>query len=1460
MTNLQSIHRIVRFAIGRKMLGSAVVLLVLAGQVIAQTSATDTRTPAGLTPGSPSGTYALSEFDNVNLYTGGLSFHVPLLKVGGRGGASYTMTLPIEQVWRVNHDYQFAQHWPNHNWWTGLRPGYGPGVLQGRQTHEGCGDGGPWPGGEVQTGSMTTLTFTAPDGTEYELRDELTGGNRLVSTCCCYYQQHANGASRGTVFKTFDGSAATFISDTTIYDWSGGIESGPHMIYPSGHLILRDGTRYRIESGQVIWIRDRNGNKLTFQGGITDSNGRTITVEQNVNDPTYGLCDRITFKGAGGATRRIWITKTTLANVLRNTRPYDLTTPQTYAALFDYLTGSSYTQHNPSGVISSVVLPDGRRYQFFYNTYSELARVVLPTGGAIEYDWDHGGGGNICGSGPEIQRHVTERRVYADGTTLQGKITYEGWDLVSRDANGTAIARSKHYFHAPTMACPSSISHNQWNEGKEYQTEEYTANGATLLKRINHTWQQTAPSWHSYWTFEAANNPKLITTQTTIEPNGANVVTKTTAINPQTGAIGFDQYNNQTDIWEYDFGVGAVGALLRHTHTDFLTVHPVSGSNYAADANIHLRGLPMQTSVYDANGIERARTTFEYDNYASDTNHAPLVYRPNISGFDSAFSTSYVNRGNVTATTNYLLTNGSVTGSISSFVQYDMAGNSVKAIDPRGYATSFDFTDRFGAPDGEARGNAGSAELNAAGQYSYAFPTLVTNALGHTAYVQFDYYIGQPVDGEDQNGVVSSGYFNDALDRPTQIIRAANQGASVKSQTTFSYDDANRVVTTTSDQNTFGDNLLKSQIVYDGLGRTTDTRQYESVSAHITVRQTYDALGRGYQTSNPFRAGESIVWTTTAYDPLSRIITVTTPDNAVVATSYWGNTVTVTDQAGKQRKSQTDGLGRLVHVYEDPNGLNYITSYAYDSLDNLTNVYQGSQTRTFVYDSLKRLASATNPESGTIGYQYDNNGNLTQKTDARGIVSTYAYDALNRNISVNYSDTTVNPDITRHYDNPINHGKGRYWHDYFYKDDGTIDHQAVDGYDALGRPWVRRQVFYSGGQWYHYETRNTYNLAGQVISQQYPSSHVTNYQYDNAGRLSSFIGNLGDGTQRTYANGLSYSSFGGLTQEQFGMQTTALYHKLHYNVRGQLYDVRVSTFSLAQNEFDWNRGCLAFYYGGAGWGQSSTANNGNISAQQHWAPLNEATTDYAYTQNSYSYDSLNRLSSVSELHGGPWGQSGTDYSQVYNYDRYGNRTINNGATWGAPNPQFGVDIATNRLTPPGGYSMNYDAAGNLTNDTYTGQGARTYDAENRMTQAWSNNQSQSYSYDADGHRARRKVNNIETWQVYGIGGELLAEYAPAASAATPQKEYGYRNGELLITAAAGSGSSGSGLRAQYFDTMNFTDLKVTRTDPAVDFDWGGGSPDPSVGVDTFTARWSGKVEPQYSQAYTFYTWTDDGVR
>jgi RHS repeat-associated protein len=199
--------------------------------------------------------------------------------------------------------------------------------------------------------------------------------------------------------------------------------------------------------------------------------------------------------------------------------------------------------------------------------------------------------------------------------------------------------------------------------------------------------------------------------------------------------------------------------------------------------------------------------------------------------------------------------------------------------------------------------------------------------------------------------------------------------------------------------------------------------------------------------------------------------------------------------------------------------------------------------------------------------------------------------------------------------------------------------------------------------------------------------------------------------------------------------------------------------------------------------------NGNLYAQQHWVP--DGQGGWTIHQQNYDYDSLNRLRWMEEYLNAAVPATG---GQGASYDRYGNRTVSG---WGAGinNQQFSIEANTNRYGVPAGQSgtMTYDPAGNLIFDSYSGEGTRTYDAENHMSQAWANSQWQTYTYDGDGRRVKRNVNGTETWQVYGLGGELLAEYAANAAPSTPQKEYGYRNGELLITATSASSSQGCGV-------------------------------------------------------------------
>ena len=72
---------------------------------------------------------------------------------------------------------------------------------------------------------------------------------------------------------------------------------------------------------------------------------------------------------------------------------------------------------------------------------------------------------------------------------------------------------------------------------------------------------------------------------------------------------------------------------------------------------------------------------------------------------------------------------------------------------------------------------------------------------------------------------------------------------------------------------------------------------------------------------------------------------------------------------------------------------------------------------------------------------------------------------------------------------------------------------------------------------------------------------------------------------------------------------------------------------------------------------------------------------------------------------------------------------------------------------------------------------------------------------------------------------------------------------------------GQGLAARFYNNTSLTGTPaLARVDPAVNFVWSGTSPGSGVNTTNFSAAWSGWVQAQYTETYTFYTDTDDGVR
>jgi hypothetical protein len=78
--------------------------------------------------------------------------------------------------------------------------------------------------------------------------------------------------------------------------------------------------------------------------------------------------------------------------------------------------------------------------------------------------------------------------------------------------------------------------------------------------------------------------------------------------------------------------------------------------------------------------------------------------------------------------------------------------------------------------------------------------------------------------------------------------------------------------------------------------------------------------------------------------------------------------------------------------------------------------------------------------------------------------------------------------------------------------------------------------------------------------------------------------------------------------------------------------------------------------------------------------------------------------------------------------------------------------------------------------------------------------------------------------------------------------------------AALPAGTGTGLRGQYYDTIDFMGSAMTRVDPTVDFDWMLGPPIAGIDPESFSVRWTGQVQPRHTGVYTFYATSDDGVR
>jgi YD repeat-containing protein len=607
--------------------------------------------------------------------------------------------------------------------------------------------------------------------------------------------------------------------------------------------------------------------------------------------------------------------------------------------------------------------------------------------------------------------------------------------------------------------------------------------------------------------------------------------------------------------------------------------------------------MPTEVDTYNggASGTPGARTTAFYDQ-GTPTGVSVISGTHDESNYSAASSTG---RGNVTSVVNWLNTGNSpptktytfdTTGQVRSMT--DACGNvACSDMSASNHATTYLYTDSgTNYPIDPVTGSPGQTN---------AYLTNITDPLGFSETFTYNYLPGELTSATDENGNKTDYSYDDPLFRLTDVYGPTLSGTRPHTHRAY-VDGAGANVTTTKLQ--APNPTVTAVSIMDGLGQVIEAQSSDGGGSDVVIT-TYDGAGRVYAQTNPFASSSApsasfitasgVPQTRFSYDALGRMTVKQNPDNISAQTwSYSANTVTITDEDSNQWKRTSDAFGRLTAVVE-PNGASHSpsmeTDYSYDVLGNLLQVNQhgiGSgdvaRVRTFNYDSLSRLLCASNPENSsascptansgyvatTTGYSYDANGNVTSRTDARGVVTNYGYDALNRLLSKTYASAPAGTMSSCYqYDaaaKGVGHLSAEWTQTGSCPSSPPSNYQSkriYGAYDAVGRPTTELQCvagYCTSSSVPSQPSENCaslssatglqycYDLAGNLTAYTngITTSMAGNYSqraillsqsFDNAGRLATVESSWNDSTHpTTLFSAQGYTAFGALSNWQLG--------------------------------------------------------------------------------------------------------------------------------------------------------------------------------------------------------------------------------------------------------------------------------------------------------------------------------------
>jgi RHS repeat-associated protein len=386
------------------------------------------------------------------------------------------------------------------------------------------------------------------------------------------------------------------------------------------------------------------------------------------------------------------------------------------------------------------------------------------------------------------------------------------------------------------------------------------------------------------------------------------------------------------------------------------------------------------------------------------------------------------------------------------------------------------------------------------------FPIWQKNALGHQeTFDSYDQTLGVLTQASDANGLATSWTY-DGFGRKTQENHNVGTTGATKTDIHYRWAATNAPAGSSYFIETIPDGAAPSLAFFDTFGRIRNALSINGDGKIVCQSTTYDNLGRVTATSQPyFNGSPNIYWSGTAagqFDALNRPLSVYTPDEEAaggyVSTtfSYNGLTVKATNPNSHVLTTVKNELGQVVQSIRDDKAdttaLDYTkVLYVYDAVGNLVGTNAAGVSTIVDYDIRGRKIAMSDPDMGDWKYRYNVFGELIWQKDAKGQITTLAYDALGRQTSrVETEGTTIWT-----YDTAAD-GTGT-WKGKLSSVASPGSYSETYSYDSFGRPaTVSRTI--DGTQ---YDVSQTYDSVGRPDRTTYPTGFQTQNVYNGLGVL-----------------------------------------------------------------------------------------------------------------------------------------------------------------------------------------------------------------------------------------------------------------------------------------------------------------------------------------------------------------------